>query len=129
MFTTIPADVLDTVQADKAHRRHAVIEQVNAELKAGPIAHMPAGAFNANAAWLALACMAHNLARTGALLAGGRLSKSRAPALRAKLISIPARIACHARRIVLHLPAHWPKAAEFGRLWNTVFSPPVPVAT
>lgn len=129
VFTTIPTDVLNTVQADKAHRRHAVIEQVNAELKAGAIAHMPAGRFNANAAWLALACMTHNLARTGALLAGGRLSKSRAQTLRATLISIPARIACHARKIVLHLPTHWPHAHEFGRLWNTVFSPPNPATT
>ena len=129
VFTTIPTDVLNTVQADEAHRRHAVIEQVNAELKAGPIAHMPAGAFNANAAWLALACMTHNLARTGALLAGGRLSKSRAPTLRARQISIPARIACHARRIVCHLPTHWPHAYEFHRLWSTVFSPPAPAMT
>src|SRR5699024_3812794 len=29
-FTTIPTDVLDTVAADKMHRQHAVIEQVNA---------------------------------------------------------------------------------------------------
>lgn len=123
-FTTITPDVLNTVQADKAHRRHAVIEQVNAELKAGPLAHMPAGKFNANAAWLALACMSHNLARTTALLAGGRLGKARAQTLRMKLISVPARIATHARKTLLHLPAHWPHATEFHRLWNTVFTPP-----
>lgn len=33
-FTTIDANVLDTVAADQIHRGHAVIEQVNAELKA-----------------------------------------------------------------------------------------------
>ena len=34
------------------------IEQINAELKADPLAHMPSGVFNANAAWLTIAAMA-----------------------------------------------------------------------
>lgn len=33
VFTTIPADVLDTVQADKAHRRHAVIDYLDVHIR------------------------------------------------------------------------------------------------
>ena len=43
------------------NRRHAVIEQVIAELKSAGLAGLPSGRFTANAAWLALAVMAHNL--------------------------------------------------------------------
>jgi len=38
---------LNLVQAEKAHRGHAIIEQVNAELKQGPLAHLPSGSFQA----------------------------------------------------------------------------------
>jgi hypothetical protein len=55
---------LDTVTADKTNRGHAIIEQVNADLKNSALAHLPSGKFTANAAWLALAVMAFNLTRT-----------------------------------------------------------------
>jgi hypothetical protein len=48
-FTTTPAEVTDTVTADKTHRGHAIIEQVNADLKNSALAHLPSGVF-ANAA-------------------------------------------------------------------------------
>ena len=51
---------MDTVSADKTHRAHAVIEQVNAGLKDSALAHLPSGVFTANAAWLVLAVMAFN---------------------------------------------------------------------
>ena len=38
------------VQAEAQHRGHAVIEQVNADLINGPLAHLPSGRFAANAA-------------------------------------------------------------------------------
>ncbi len=34
---------LDTVTADKTHRGHAIIEQVNADLKNYALAHLPSG--------------------------------------------------------------------------------------
>ena len=106
-FTTVDADTLGTVAADKLHRQHAVIEQVFADLKAGPLAHMPSGKFQANAAWLVTAAITHNLLRTAATLAGGRLARARAVSIRQKIINIPARIAHRARRFILHLPTHW----------------------
>ena len=38
------------LQAEADHRRHAIIEQVIADLKGGPLAHLPSGRFNANGA-------------------------------------------------------------------------------
>lgn len=123
-FTTISSQVLDTVAADQMHRGHAVIEQVNAALKAGPLAHMPSGVFQANAAWLAIAAMAHNLMRTAATIIGGTMARVRALTLRNRIISIPARIAHRARRLILHLPTDWKWADAFDRLWHTALSPP-----
>ena len=37
--------------AEADHRRHAIIEQVIADLKNGPLAHLPSGSFAANSAW------------------------------------------------------------------------------
>lgn len=57
-FTTVDAKLLNTVAADKTHRKHAQIEQVNADLKDSAQAHLPSGVFAANPAWLATAVMA-----------------------------------------------------------------------
>lgn len=65
-FTTADPELLDTVKADTTHRGHAVIEQINADLKNSALAHLPSGIFTANAAWLVLAVMAFNLARAAA---------------------------------------------------------------
>jgi len=49
--------------AEATHRDHAIIEKVIAELKNGPLAHLPSGRMNANAAWLVLAAISFNLTR------------------------------------------------------------------
>src|SRR5699024_6291037 len=69
-FTTVNAQKLDTEAADKPHRQHAIVEQVFADLKAGPLAHMPSGHFQANAAWLVTAAITHNLLRATGTRAG-----------------------------------------------------------
>lgn len=129
VFTTIPKTVLDTVAADKTHRQHAIIEQVHAELKNGALAHMPSASFNANAAWLVTATMAHNLTRATATTIGGTLAKARSLSIRDKIISIPARIAHRARKLVLHLPTKWKWAHQFSRFWNATLSPPITAAS
>ena len=60
MFTDSPFEL---VQAEGQHRDHAIVEQVFADVTSGPLAHMPSGIFAANAAWLSIAAMAHNLLR------------------------------------------------------------------
>jgi len=103
-FTTTDPNDLDTVAADKTHRGHAIIEQVHADLKNSALAHLPSGKINANAAWLVLAVIAFNLTRAAATIAGTGLAKATTATIRRTLITVPARVASSARRIVLHLP-------------------------
>lgn len=128
-FTTVDRDRFDTVLADQMHRRHAIIEQINAELKNGALAHLPSGVFNAYDAWVAIAAIRHNLLRAAAGLIGQRMSKVRAQTLRTRIIGIPARIAHRARKLILHLPRAWLWATEFSRLWHAALSPPKTVLT
>ena len=54
----------DTRALEADHRRHAEIENPIRDLKYGVgLNHLPSGRFPANAAWLAVQVMAHNLAR------------------------------------------------------------------
>ena len=114
------------VAADETHRDHAIIEQVIAELKDGPLAHAPSGKFAANAAWLALACLAFNVLRAAGAAASLRHAKARWATLRTHLIAVPARIASSARRLVLHLPTDWPWAPAWEDLWATATAPDHP---
>jgi hypothetical protein len=106
------------VQAEAQHRGHAVIEQVNADLINGPLAHLPSGDFHANSAWLACAAIAHNLTRAAGRLASPRYGKARAATIRTQIINVPARLAHRARTIHLHLPEHWP----WQHAWETLFA-------
>jgi hypothetical protein len=117
-FTTTDPAVLDTVTADKLHRRHAIIEQVHADLKNSALAHLPSGRFAANSAWLVLAVMAFNLTRAAASLTGKSLAKATTATIRRTLISVPARIASSARCLTLHLPRCWPWETEWNRLFT-----------
>ena len=123
-FTTVPAATLGTVAADKTHRAHAVIEQVNADLKDSALAHLPSGKFTANAAWLVAATIAYNLSRAAGILAGGRFTKARTGTIRNRLINVPARIAASARKIRLRLPENWPWQQAWERLFTTIHDPP-----
>ena len=113
-FTTSTAEL---VQAEAAHRQHAIIEHVNDDLKHGPLAHFPSGCFTANAAWLTCAAIAFNLTRAAGCLAGGQQARARIATLRRRLINVPARIAHRARRLILHLPQRW----AWESAWQAVF--------
>lgn len=110
LFTThrhhafVTNSTLTTVEADARHRDHAIVEQVIAELEDGPLAHLPSGSYAANAAWLAHAVIAFNLARAAGVAASPRHARARWATLRTHLINIPARIASSGRRLTLHLP-------------------------
>ena len=54
----------DTLRLEADHRRHAEIEKAIRDLKYGVrLNHLPSGCFAANAAWMAIQVLAHNLAR------------------------------------------------------------------
>ena len=126
IFTTTDKQTMGTVAADKTHRAHAIIEQVHADLKGGPLAHLPSGVFTANSAWLVLAVIAFNLTRTAGLISdrAGRLARATTATIRRTLITVPARLARSARRITMHLPAAWPWQAAFDRLFTATHAPP-----
>lgn len=124
----ITNSTLNTVTADEHHRDHAIVEQVIAELKNGPLAHLPSGRYPANAAWVACAAIAFNLARAAAVAAGQ--PKARWATLRTRIINTPARIASTGRRQVLHLPRDWPWAQQWTQLHDlaTATGPPTPTS-
>ncbi len=105
IFTNSPLPML-TAEAD--HRRHAIIEQVIADLKNGPLAHLPSGSFAANSAWLVLAAIAFNLTRATVTLASAFHARATTATIRAQLINVAARVSPSARRATLHLPTNWP---------------------
>jgi len=124
-FTTTDPNLMDTVDADKTHRGHAVIEQVHADLKNSALAHLPSGKFTANAAWLVLAVIAFNLTRAAASTTNSpSLAKATTATIRRKLITIPARIASSARQLKLHLPTGWPWQDAWTELFTQTCGPP-----
>ncbi|WP_278258219.1 transposase [Nocardioides convexus] len=120
----ITNSTLSMVEADQRHRDHALVEQVIAESKYGPLAHLPSGKYTANAAWVAAAVIAFNIARATAVASS--MQTARWATVRTRLINIPARIATTGRRLVLHLPTRWPWARGWELLWSTATSPPAP---
>ena len=120
----ITDSTLQLIAAEKQHRQHAIIEQVNADLKDSALAHMPSGSFAANAAWLALAAIAYNLTRAAGSLASLFHARARTGTLRRHLITLPARIARRSRRIILRLPLDWPHRDAFTGLFTATHAPP-----
>ena len=121
VFTDNPMPLLD---AETCHRQHAIIEQVIADLKSGPMAHLPSGSFAANSAWLVLAAIAFNLTRAAGCLASTFHARATAATIRRQLISVPARLARSARRLTLHLPTDWPWADDWMQLFDALHAPP-----
>ena len=118
---------LSTIEADQRHRDHAIVEQVIAELKDGPLAHLPSGSYAANAAWVSFAALAFNLARAASIAAD--MATARWATLRRRIITIPARLATTGRRLIMHLPARWPWAPAWAALWDAATGPPRPTLT
>jgi Transposase DDE domain group 1 len=121
VFTDSPEPML---AAESTHRGHAIIEQVIADVKHGPLAHLPSGRFAANSAWLVLAAIAFNLTRAAGALASAFHAEATTATIRAQLIAVPARIARSARRLRLHLPRHWPWETAWAQLFTSTCGPP-----
>ena len=126
VFTDTPLVML---QAETSHRDHAIVEQVIADLNSGALAHLPSGQFSSNGAWLVLAVMAFNLTRAAGTLASVFHAKATTATIRRHLISVPARLATSARRLVLHLPKDWPWWDSWEGLFNAACGPPSPATT
>ena len=88
----------DTLGLEADHRRHAEIENAIRDLKYGVgLNHLPSGRFPANAAWLAVQVLAHNLARwTTRIGLGEQLMTTKT--LRRRFFSLAGRLTRKARR-------------------------------
>ena len=142
----------DPVILDAWHRAHANCENAIKDLKYGVgLNHLPSGRFGANAAWLGLNVIAHNLSRWSVRIGGigttptakaaapddppaigdsgddqptGRNRKSfvTTDTLRRCYLAIPGRLATSARQLSLHLPARWPWAEQFNHMLDAIRS-------
>ena len=108
----------ETLALESDHRRHAEIENAIRDLKYGVgLNHLPSGKFPANGAWLAVQVIAHNLARwTARIGLGDGIVTTKT--LRRRLFGLVGRLTRSARRLTLHLPAHWPWAIN----WSTALA-------
>ena len=79
----------------------------------------------ANAAWLALAVMAHNLGRAVGLLAGPDLHRATATTLQRRVFTVPGRLVRTGRRRHLRLPASWPWAHAVRTALSTIAAIPL----
>jgi Transposase DDE domain group 1 len=130
----------DPVELDAWHRAHANCENAIRDLKYGVgLDHLPSGRFGANAAWLTLNVIAHNLSRWTARIGGididttvenntgthqpnqpGRKGFVTTASLRRRFLSMPGRLARSARHLTLHLPARWPWANQFTGMLDAI---------
>ena len=102
------------VGLDADHRNHAVVELAIRDLKEGAgWNHSPSGKFLANAAWIVIGAIAHNLLRWVTALGLAHRGPVVAKTIRRRLITIPGRITRTARRDQLHLPRRWPWRRQF----------------
>jgi hypothetical protein len=108
----------DALEVDAFHRRHAVVELAIRDLKEGAgLNHVPSGNFQANAAWLLCAALAHDLIRWTAVL--GQLTPSNeltvAATVRTRFLSVPGRLVNRSGVPTLRAPQRWPWAPAFTR--------------
>ncbi len=136
----------EKVFLDADHRRHAVVESAIRDLKYGVgLNHLPSGRFGANAAWLGLNVIAHNMANWTVRIGGldnttdaatvdtvdtdtvtdaakpdafrsKRKSFVATDTLRRHHLRMPARITRSARKHTLHPPTRWPWADQFDHM-------------
>jgi hypothetical protein len=101
------------LELEAEHRQHAVVENRIRELKYDlGLNHLPSGRFAANAVWLALNALAHNLAHWLARLSL-RTPRATVKTLRRWLFSMPGRLVRSGRRLSLRLPGYWRWARQF----------------
>ena len=116
----------EPLELEVDHRRHAEIENAIRDLKYGVgLNHLPSGRFAANAAWLAVQVMAHNLARWTARIGLGEQIVT-TKTLRRRFFALAGRLTRSARRLTLHLPRRWPWEDQFSRALARLQAIPFP---
>ena len=107
----------DTLHLEADHRRHAECENTIRDLKYGVgLNHLPSGRFGANAAWLGLNVIAHNLTRWVSRV-GLSETLVATDTVRRRHLGVPGRVVHSGRRLHLRLPTNWPWAEQSWRRW------------
>ena len=106
----------EMLELEADHRRHAEIENTIRDLKYGVgLNHLPSGRFAANAAWLAVQVMAHNLARWTARIGLGEQIVT-TKTLRRRVFALAGRITRSGTPPhPAYLPQRWPWETQFSR--------------
>ena len=116
----------EMLELEADHRRHAESENAIRDLKYGVgLNHLPSGRCAANAAWLAIQVMAHNLTRWTARIGLGEQIVT-TKTLRRRFFSLAGRLTRSARCLTLHLPKHWPWETQFSRALARLRAIPLP---
>ena len=118
----------DLLQLERDHRQHAECEGAIRDLKYGVgLNHFPSGNFGANAAWLWIQAITHNILRWLTRIGDPYQGVLTAATVRRRIIAVPGRITRSGRRNRLHLPRNWPWAGMFLRILGGVKAKPAPV--
>ena len=116
-ITDQPDEDIATLEA--THRQHAEVEDRVRTLKATGAERLPFHCFTANAAWLELALIAHDvMVWTQALTLEGEHAICEPKRLRYRILHVAGQLTRHARRTTLHLPADWPWAGAILRAFK-----------
>jgi hypothetical protein len=118
----------ETIYLEADHRRHAVVEDVIRDLKYGVgVNHLPSGRFCANAVWMTLNVIAHNLGRwVGRIGLGPEATSMTTKTLRTRMLNLPGRMTTSGGRRTLHLPRAWPWEDQFDTILARLRSIPRP---
>ena len=109
----------DLAALEVLHRQHAEVEDRVKTLKATGGSYLPFHAFTANAAWLELALLGHDImVWTQELTLDGEHRRCEPKRLRYRILHVAGQLTRHARRGTLHLPADWPWAAVILRAFK-----------
>ena len=125
-FITSDHDVT-TIEADRFHREHAVVELAIRDLKEGAgLEHIPSGHYGANAAWLGCTVLAHNIGIWASLITGQPAVTNQTR--RTRLIAMAAVIVNRSGRHLLRFPTGWPWADQFVSMLQQIRSLPAPAS-
>ena len=115
----------DIAALEVLHRQHAEVEDRVKTLKATGAERLPFHSFTANAAWLELALIAHDvMVWTQGLTLEGEHAICEPKRLRYRILHVAGQLTRHARRTTLHLPADWPWAGAILRAFKRLAALP-----
>src|SRR5690242_5225134 len=111
------------------HRQHAVVEDGIRAGKSMGLRNLPSKTWVVNCGWVLAANLAADLAAWCRLLGlydQDDLKDAEPDTLRYRLLSLPARLACHARARVLKISRTWPWKEAFLACWRRLCALPAP---